>query len=198
MDIRTSDITQRLAEWLDRYSVPQHMREKPDAVQKEVEALARILCKFCPHQEYVPFLNRVFATLEYGMKTRVWPTVNELGAACSNARKENPAQGEIKPPKNEYEIMADRMAKGEAVGEGYLWGRQAVEMIRLRLVDEPTMKSYRSGAFLARRELYGEAAALAWEAECKERHAAAKEILRNTKIVNGRVTIAPNRMESAA
>ena len=59
---------------------------------------------------------------------------------------------------------------------------EAVELIRRRLVDEPTMTKYRSAAFLSRKATQGEARALEWEADAKARHAAAKEMLRDTTI----------------
>lgn len=80
-----------------------------------------------------------------------------------------------------YAIAAKRMAKGEAVSEHYLYGREACELIKRRLVDQDTMTRYRSGAFLARRERYGEAAALAWEAEQKAIHESSKAMLRDSE-----------------
>ena len=74
-----------------------------------------------------------------------------------------------------YEVMGKRMAEGKDVGENYLYGREAVELIRRKLVDEETMRLYRSAAFFARKEIQTEASALEWEAEAKARHQAAKE-----------------------
>lgn len=71
-------------------------------------------------------------------------------------------------------ITGNRMAAGEAVGEGYLYGADAVELIARKLVDRPVMTKYRSAAFFRRKDIYGEEAALRWEAEAKERHESAK------------------------
>lgn len=180
MNLRQAEIAQHLTRWLDRYSVPQHLRDKPEAAQAEAESLARVLTKFAPQSEYVPFLNRAFDRLDYQMKTRAWPTVSEVGAVCSNLRKEVP-QAEPQSDAMDmrpFAIAARRMQRGEAVGEAYLWGICAVEMIAERLVDEPTMRAYRSGAFFARKNLYGQESALAWEAEAKARHEAAKDMFR--------------------
>jgi hypothetical protein len=68
-------------------------------------------------------------------------------------------------------IMAARMANGEPIGDGWLYGRLACQLIASRLVNQATMERYRSAAFLDRRSTYGEAAALAWEADAKARHA---------------------------
>lgn len=82
---------------------------------------------------------------------------------------------------DQYLITARRMAAGEAVGEGYLYGREACELIKRRLVDEETMTAYRSAAFLNRRQRYGENAALAWEAEQKDIHEQSKAMLRDAE-----------------
>ena len=70
----------------------------------------------------------------------------------------------------DYTIIGKRMANGEPVGEGYLYGREACELISRRLVSQDVMTAYRSGAFLARRGMYGADAALAWEADAKATH----------------------------
>ena len=46
------------------------------------------------------------------------------------------------------------------------------------MITKAQMDAYRSGAFLQRREAYGEAAAIQWEAEAKQRHEDAREIHR--------------------
>lgn len=174
MSLRDTDIARRLGEWMERYAIPQHLRDKPQAAQAEAESLARILCKMAPRDDYAPFLNRVFDGLDYQLKHRVWPTSAEIGAVCANLRRAPKTDGAEPAASDPLVIVARRMARGETVGEGYLYGRAACGLIAGRHVDEATMRAYRSGAFLARREAYGEAAALAWEAEAKARHEAAK------------------------
>lgn len=73
---------------------------------------------------------------------------------------------------------AERMARGEPVGEMWLYGILACEMGARRLIDETTMRAYRSGAFFARRDIYGEKEALAWEAAAKADHEKAKQVWR--------------------
>lgn len=175
MSLRDIDIAKRLGEWLQRYAVPMHLRDKPQAAQAEAESLARILCKMAPRDDYAPFLNRVFDGLDFQLKHRIWPTSAEIGAVCANLRRAPKADVGDAPATDPLEIVARRMARGEPVGEGYLYGRAACDLIATRQVSEETMQAYRSGAFLYRRETYGEAAALEWETEAKARHADARE-----------------------
>jgi hypothetical protein len=197
MSLRKVEIAQALSNWLDRYSCPMHLREKPEAAQKEAEALAGVLTRFAPNEEFQPFLNRVFSQLDYQMKTRAWPTVSEMGAACSNVRKESRhgnSQGDtgLDVDMRPEAITARAMLAGKPVGEGWLYGRSAVDMIAAGLIDKDTMDRYRSGAFFARKDLYGEEKALEWEAEAKARHEDAKRIRRESP-VSGRDTSMPDK-----
>ncbi len=181
MSIREAEIAKGLADWLALYSPPRNIAGKPDDVQREMDRLIAVLVKFAPVEGYNGWVQSVLDQLAYQMKTRAWPTVGELGAACSNARK---AARDANPQApviglDVYELNASRMKAGEPVGEGYLYGREAVEIIARRLIDQETMTRYRSAAFLTRKQAHGEASALAWEAEVKERHESARRDYKN-------------------
>jgi hypothetical protein len=187
MGYRETDISARVNEWLDRFAVPAHLKDKPDAAQKEAEAILRMFLRYAPREDFVPFLNRVFDQIDYQKKTRYWPTPQEVGSVCVNINKESP-----KGPKDvdavdmsSEAIMGRRMAKGEAVGEDWLYGRCAVDLIAGGHVSKEVMTAYRSAAFFARKDVYGEEAALEWEAAAKERHEAAREIHRQRNAPKG-------------
>jgi hypothetical protein len=176
MDFRKAEISQRLNEWLDRLAVPFHLRDKPEAAQKEAEALLRMVLKYAPKTDYVAFVNRICDLLDARLKERKWPSPHDMGAACVNVAKDT-ARGSACDEwvdTSPEAITGRRMARGEPVGEGWLWGRAAVDLIAGQHVTREVMDRYRSGAFLARRKAYGEDAALAWEADAKARHDAAK------------------------
>ena len=203
MNFRQTEIANTLTEWLDRYSCPTSLRDKPKAAQAEAEALAGVLFRHAPRDEYRPFLNRVFSQLDYQMKTRAWPTVGEVGAVCVSILKDDARGGKAARIGDETDmrpcaIAARAMAEGKPVGEGWLYGRQAVELIAARLIDRETMTRYRSAAFLSRKAAYGEAAALAWEAEAKQRHEDARQIHRQTSEAGREVEINANRIEASA
>lgn len=174
--IRTAEISGIFTRWLERYSPPAQIRENERAQQDEAQALLGVLLRFAPQAGYADFVARVIDRIEFQMKTRAWPTKGELGAVCSQVRKDAPQPTDITggPDMAPASINARRMQRGEPVGEGWLWGTNACDLIATGLVDEATMTRYRSGAFLARKDLYGEAAALAWEAEAKARHGSAR------------------------
>lgn len=175
MNLRQAEIAKMLAQWLESYTPPRSMAGNAEALQRESERLLSVLTKFAPQEGYNGWVSSVLEQCSYQMKTRAWPTVGELGAACSNARKAmKPSEKPAAFVLDVHELNANRMKAGEAVGEGYLYGREAVEMIARGLIDQETMTKYRSAAFFRRKDIHGEEAALAWEAEAKQRHEDAK------------------------
>lgn len=80
-----------------------------------------------------------------------------------------------------FEITGSRMAANEPVGEGYLYGSDAVELIARGLVDETTMRRYRSAAYFHRKDIYGHDAAVAWEEAAKQRHDEARKVRREKR-----------------
>lgn len=178
--LHKAEISGILLRWLERYVPPAAMKENARAQQDEAESLLAVLLKFAPAPEPGQWVHRVLRSLDYRVnKYRSWPTTAELAEACSDILKDDPksprAEGLDMRPEA---ITARRMEKGEPVGESWLYGRQACELIASGLITKAQMDAYRSGAFLQRREAYGEAEAIAWEAEAKQRHEDAREIHR--------------------
>src|ERR1051325_5983367 len=143
MSLKTEEIAKTFAAWLERYSPPINMRDKPDVQTAERAALLRVLLKFAPKEGYSGWLTRVLDKMEYQMKTRAWPTKGELGAVCSNIRKDEAAQAgagrvgefttERKAPPT---IIAERIQRGDAIGDEWLYGMRAVELVASGSVSE--------------------------------------------------------------
>lgn len=180
---RTQDITAQFDAWLDGYSPPASMRDNPERMQAEKLSLLRIVLKYAPDQNWRGFVSEALDQCAMIMKTRAWPTMNELGDAFRNHQKEaHGAYSHSHAPSgwnpDPAQINADRMRRGDAVGEPWLYGILACEMIARRLIDHDTMKRYRSAAFFARKNIYGEEAAIEWEEDAKAAHEAAKAMWR--------------------
>lgn len=184
-DARTREIKDRLDGWLGRYTPPKAIRSNPEAVKQELMSLLRIMLKYAPTEGYERWCQQAFDACSEIMKTRAWPTANELGSACIGLRKE--AQGSAhygysRPEaRTAAEITAGKIAQGEAVGEGWLYGILACELIANKLVSQSDMTRYRSAAYHNRCQMYGEDAALNWERDAKERHEAAKGMWRDRR-----------------
>lgn len=67
-------------------------------------------------------------------------------------------------------IMAARIAAGQLVPDGCLYGAEAVRLIRTRGVSEVDLNKYRQAAHFDRKKMYGQEFADAWKAEREEWH----------------------------
>lgn len=185
MNIRTETIAKTLSAFLDRYSPPNAMKGNPETVQAEVENLLRVVLKFAPQDGYHGWVDTMIDRMEYQMTTRAWPTKGELGSVCSNLRKEA-AQGKgyTSPTgKSEVQIMADRMNNGDNVGDGWLYGRQAVELEKSGLVSRDTMRKYRSTLFFSMKQAWPAEIAAMREADLIAKHDAAENLHRQTAAI---------------
>lgn len=175
MNVRTADISKMLSRFLERYTPPQAIRDKPNLMQDEAEGLLRTLLKFAPQYDYAGWISAALDQLEYQMKTRSWPTKHELGAVCSNLRKERPVENLVaKEQKKPLDFVAARMNKGDPVGQEWLYGRNAVELEDSGLVSAETFKAYRSGLFFQMKDVWQHEGALRTEAELKRKHEEAR------------------------
>ena len=175
MSLHTADISSRLSRFLSRRQAPRRVEGKPQAEADEIAALVACIQRYAPRSDdalasWWPRFEALLGEAGSGL----WPTEKEAKEAAVSAAKEAPKSETWKL--DEYEVIGKRMSAGEAVEEGYLYGRQAAELIRRGLVDETTMRKYRSAAYFSRKEVYTQAAATAWEDEAKDRHDAAREM----------------------
>lgn len=176
MTPRTEEIVEIFRGWLERFSPPASIKGNGKAMQASADALLRVLLKYAPQDEAGPWVRRALDQLEYQMKTRAWPTVNELGAACVNLRRETGETADFKL--DPYEIAARRIHAGQHVGDGWLYGTDAHTLINRGLVLEADLRRYRSAAFFALKSVYGEETARAMEADLIQRHELAGDRLR--------------------
>ncbi len=179
-NLHHSDIAARLKRFLDRRQMPKRLEGKGGAMEDEVRALAAAVAKSAPRDPdrlaaWWPEFEAALGETGIGL----WPTEREIKEACKSVAVSAPALVAVAVEFDTYRIQAARMERGEAVPEPFLYGTEAVELIRRGLVDRETMGRYRSAAFLSRRDTHGEAAALAWEADAKQRHEDAKALVRD-------------------
>lgn len=78
MTPRNSEVSQVFTRWLDRYSPPQSIKEKPQAVQDEADNLLRTLIRCAPQENARQWTERVLVLVSDRMKTRAWPTASEI------------------------------------------------------------------------------------------------------------------------
>lgn len=175
MSIREDFLKRRLTAYLDRRSMPRGFEGKPAARDAELEALTRCVLKFAPRERYDEWFNRFEDTLAEDAKTRAWPTEGEIKSA---ARAIRPTQSrtvvegdEIDPVK----IAAGRINRGEAVGDSWLWGRLALELLASGEVSLAQIRAYRSAVYFAEKKMIGDEVAKAREEQRGDRHRAAEK-----------------------
>lgn len=164
----------KVQRFLDRRTMPRALEGKPQAVKDEVGALVATVARYAPRGGVEEWWPRFEAALGELSDTRAWPTEGEVRKAAQSVKGpalRNLAQGDECDPIN---IAAKRMAAGDAVGDGYLWGRMAVDLIARGAVSDETLTQYRSALFHKRKALYGPNKALAMESADKDRHASAE------------------------
>ena len=173
---------------LRRYRAPEHLSD--DAMRDEVNLLVEDINQLIPNEQTESDLRLLFQQINTAIRRRHgaqgWPPAKIFIAATEDAVAEAVKKKAASVPAgtsslDPYEVTSAKMRAGEPVSEGYLWGREAVQMIARGLIEQITMESYRTGAFMARKDQYGAQAAVQWEDEAKLRHLAAKEAYRQRK-----------------
>lgn len=179
------NVKERLTELLARRAPPRVLAGREEALDAEFEALLTGLAAVVPH-DIATFWPIFDAELSQVSAYRTWPTGNELSKAAAKASAKMPRAKEDRHRDDKDRDIglrwtASRMVSGQGVGEGYLYGREAVELISRGLVSEQTMTAYRTAAYNARVKVYGQEAADVWEAEAKARHEDARVIFKQRR-----------------
>ncbi|CUH60258.1 hypothetical protein [Thalassobacter stenotrophicus] len=180
---------------LHRYRLPEHLSD--NALRDEVNLLVEDINGIIPSDYAETDMTLLTPEINGAVRRRHgaqgWPPAKVMIAATEDAVAAS-AQAKAanktarSGPLDPFEAAAAAMKAKQPVGEQFLWGAHAVEMISRGLIDSETMGEYRSGAFLTRRAHYGEQKALTWEDEAKERHRLAKEAFRSRREGDGAIS----------
>lgn len=180
---RVRSITAQINDFLRLYKRPDHLDE--DTALAEMREMAEEINLLIPSTSSQGDLEeqtrRAFRNIRQTYKGRSWPTVSHIVDAMNVAAKvvklkpvETKVDAGLRP--DTMQIMADRMRTGEAVGEGYLYGRSAVELINAGMVDRETLQSYRMGLYMAAKDVYGEEVANSMKDNWIKRHEHAERL----------------------
>lgn len=166
-----------LSRYLDRRTIPQGLKDKPEALRDEAQALVRVLIRLAPVDGYQEWCGDFIDKLAMDAQTRAWPTQGEMQSAAKALRKSaiRPFNAESNAKIDPLAIAAKRIRDGEAVGDEYLWGRCCVEMQDAHGITDAQLAPYRSALFFADKALVEESGALEREAQRKEMHEVARQ-----------------------
>lgn len=178
MSLHEADLKSRLTRFLGRKQMPRRFEGRDTAQADEISALVAAVMRNAPRgPDRLTLWWPVFEARLGEICGPMWPTEKEIKEAAQSANTEAPRPASARdtgPDMSDAAICGRRMERGEAVGEGWLYGRLAVELIAGSHVDETVMRRYRTAAWSNRKALYGREAADAWEDEAKARHDAAR------------------------
>ena len=143
---RITQITHILAQILGTYEPPKHLRDSTEAQRAEIHLIAKMVNKTFPNDTNSDHIAGIMETAEIRLKqrhkTRSWPT----GAAIADAVK-----GSFSSPKgvttsvslDPFVINANRIKNKEAVGDTWIEGVCADELIEKGLVTSQDLAPYR-------------------------------------------------------
>lgn len=125
------------------------------------------------------FRNRVdgaFRELRRGYTQRQWPTVAHFVRAVEQTASkwskvmEQRGEGSAVHLPSEFQIAARRIKAGETVGDTWVFGRGAIDLLNAGMVTEGDLRPYRSTLYFSAKAAGGRDYAEAIEAKMIARH----------------------------
>lgn len=181
MNARKEFLEQNLRSYLGRRSMPRSLEGKPDAQREELAALVACVSRFAPNIGYDSWWPGFVVKLAEDGQTRAWPTEGEIKKAATVIRgtiTKTVSEGDEVDP---LDIIAKRIKANEPVGDGYIYGRLAVDLLRSGRVSRDELTAYRSGFYFHLRKVYGDDEAREIEARCILRHQDAETLDDNVR-----------------
>jgi hypothetical protein len=175
--MRDAILKQKFRTFLDRRATPVHLRDKPEAMKAEIEALLHRLLSLAPRSGYEDWFNLFAEALDDSSQHRTWPSVNEVRGAArlvqKNWRVVDGQSGNV-VDMTPAAINLRRLRRGDALGSEWIYGKLAVELLNLG-ATEAELDAFRSALFFNMREVWGEEKAREVERDLRENHDAALE-----------------------
>lgn len=111
---KTADLSQRFNRWLQRFSPPRQIADKPEVMADEAKALFGIFLDHAPDHDWQDWWDKAIRALEASMTTRSWPAPGEVVRACRGAQAVTPASDAAINQRGEsaaIEMLADWFGK---------------------------------------------------------------------------------------
>jgi hypothetical protein len=144
--MRNEELKTKTLKMLGRLNAPRAVQNNDENMKSEAEFLCDQIIKLAPSQNYTQWFIDFETTLLSNLETRTWPTAKEISKAAKIIAPKRPEFREQSPEKyqpNELKINAERINNGEAVGENYIMGAMAEQMMRAGLVAEKQLEPYK-------------------------------------------------------
>lgn len=170
-------ITASLNDFLRLYKRPEHLDQ--EASLAEMREMAEEINLLIPSTSGQGGLEdqvkHALRSIRQTYKGRSWPTVSHIVDAMNasaKAARARPVADLVAPASgsDSMQIMASRINAGEAVGDEWIYGRNAVALIASGLVSSGTLRAYRSALYFAAKDVWGEDLAKGREADWLQKH----------------------------
>lgn len=161
-DERKRIISGWLIEFLKRYEVPTHLDQ--NSIREEMVLMVEDINSEIPNDmnegglRYV--LDQIGSYIRKNQTTRKWPTISLFVKGVKDS-KGNVVEDHLASPINkEWDdplvINAKRIKSGEAVGDWYIIGKGANQMLERGLVTYEELKPYQKSLEYQKKQMYRE------------------------------------------
>lgn len=174
-NLHHADVTSRLRNFLDRRQPPRSFAGNEAAKSDQLAAYLSILTRAAPAAPALDdWWGRFLDALSELSDTWAWPSEKEVRSAIKAANGSAPRNqpGDAWRP-DSVAINLARLNSGEPIGEDWLWGRQALQLVAAG-ADRHVMRERRIAAAEAMAAIYGPDETRARLAVLKARHEAAE------------------------
>lgn len=166
---RVNSIVRSVTRFLRQYRQPEHLTdETATAVVKTIaEAINTRLPPSLGHDGLDEVMEKIAREVAVTYRGRDWPGAAHFVAAIP---KQDTTPDPLALTKSPRSVMAERIMRGEPIGDGWIWGRQAKELLLSGEIAEGDLQPYRETHFHRMKNLYGLAKADRMIADLKNRH----------------------------
>ena len=144
--MRNNELKEKTLKMLGRLNAPRAVQNNDENMKSEAEFLCNQIIKLAPSKNYIEWFQDFEQNILSNLETRTWPTAKEISKSAKAIAPKRPEFRELSPEKyepNELKINADRINNGEPVGENYIMGAMADQMVKAGLVAEKQLEPYK-------------------------------------------------------
>tara|TARA_Y100000994_G_C15635955_1_gene419115 strand:- start:406 stop:867 length:462 start_codon:yes stop_codon:yes gene_type:complete len=144
--MRNNELKEKTLKMLGRLNAPRAVQNNDENMKSEAEFLCNQIIKLAPSRNYNEWFKDFEENLLSNLETRTWPTAKEISKSAKAIAPKRPEFREMEPEKyqpNELKINANRINNNEPVGENYIMGAMAEQMVRAGLVAEKQLEPYK-------------------------------------------------------
>lgn len=171
-----------ITDFLRQYQRPSHLDN--EAAMREIAAIAEevnaLVSTSSSPDEFKGRILDACRILRQTYTQRAWPMpahfIKAMEAVAAKVNKSVSADAKVATFDSAQQIAAQRIIEGEPVGDGWLYGRLALDLLSSGLVSESDLARYRETLRRSLERIYGPDKAALTVARLEQRHLDAIEV----------------------